>query len=484
MAFYLKKTKLKGRTYLSIDESFYSHEKHGTAHKCFKSLGSVETWIQKGIPDPIAHFQKEVDALNLEKAQAGVPKISEVSPLHYLGYFPLKVLLEKMHIQKYVDYFKLTNDFSYDLYELLSSLIYARAVHPCSKYKTFHEVLPNLYDPVHFSYDQLLHGLAFLGNDYEKFIEIFTVRTNAFFKTDTSKTYFDCTNFYFEIDREDDFRKKGPSKENKKEPIVGLGLLLDGNQIPIGMKMYPGNESEKPVLRDVIDQLKAQHNITGKTIHVADKGLNCAKIAALAARAKALNSERMVLAAPGAVDDKGTALDGMRLAAAIAGAIAAESDPALPLSGAALFGLYGVSANYNDNEIDLLIQGGVTPVESVGGEISVVRGVTTRTKTGQEEDLTWRDLSTILIVDDVIPAVRGALRSRFQRSKNTEQSRGAIRSQVVLTLENKLSREIITGYDSVRVSVDPERPSVCLVDFSFTVAHGLNQIWLTAHITI
>ena len=191
-------------------------------------------------------------------------------------------------------------------------------------------------------------------------------------------------------------------------------------------------------------------------------------VAALAARAKALNSERMVLAAPGAVDDKGTALDGVRLAAAIAGAIAAESDPALPLSGAALFGLYGVSANYNDNEIDLLIQGGVT----------------TRTKTGQEEDLTWRDLSTILIVDDVIPAVRGALRSRFQRSKNTEQSRGAIRSQVVLTLENKLSREIITGYDSVRVSVDPERPSVCLVDFSFTVAHGLNQIWLTAHITI
>lgn len=277
MAYYLKKTKLKGRTYLSIDESFYSHEKHGTAHKCFKSLGSVETWIEKGLPDPIAHFQKEVDSLNMEKAQAGVPKISQISPLLFLGYFPLKALLEKMHIQKYVDYFKLTNDFSFDLYELLSSLIFARAVHPCSKYKTFHEVLPNLYGSIHFSYDQLLHGLAFLGNDYEKFIEIFTVQTNAFFKPDTSKTYFDCTNFYFEIDKEDDFRKKGPSKENKKEPIVGLGLLLDSNQIPIGMKMYPGNESEKPLLRDVIDQLKAQHNITGKTVHVADKGLNCAK---------------------------------------------------------------------------------------------------------------------------------------------------------------------------------------------------------------
>lgn len=284
MAYYLKKTKLKGRTYLSIDESFYSHEKQGTAHKCFKSLGSVETWIEKGIPDPVLHFQKEVDALNQEKAHAGVRKISEVSPIRYLGYFPLKMLLEKMHIQKYVDYFKLTNDFTYDLYELLSSLVYARAVHPCSKYRTFQEVLPNLYTSIHYSYDQLLHGLAFLGNDYEKFVEIFTVQTNRIFKLDTSKTYFDCTNFYFEIDREDDFRKKGPSKENRKEPIIGLGLLLDSNQIPIGMKMYPGNESEKPLLRDVIDQLKTQNNITGKTIHVADKGLNCAKNIALSKR--------------------------------------------------------------------------------------------------------------------------------------------------------------------------------------------------------
>lgn len=67
MAFYLKKTKLKGRTYLSIDESFYRHEKKGTAHKCYKSLGSVETWQEKGISDPISHFQKEVDALNQKK---------------------------------------------------------------------------------------------------------------------------------------------------------------------------------------------------------------------------------------------------------------------------------------------------------------------------------------------------------------------------------------------------------------------------------
>ena len=275
MAYYLKKTKLKGRTYLSIDESFYNHEKKGTSHRCYQSLGSVETWQSKGMADPIAHFQKEVDALNRQHSKSSVRKISDHSSLLSLGYFPLKAILTKLQVKKYVDYFKLTTDFQFDLYEMLSSLIYARAVNPCSKYKTFHEVLPNLFEPIQYSYDQLMDGLAFIGNEYQKFIEIFTVQTKKFFGLDTSKTYFDCTNFYFEIDREDDFRRKGPSKEGRKEPIVGLGLLLDHDQIPIGMKMYPGNESEKPVLRDVIDQLKAQNNISGKTIHVADKGLNC-----------------------------------------------------------------------------------------------------------------------------------------------------------------------------------------------------------------
>ena len=185
--------------------------------------------------------------------------------------------MDKLKIKKYVDYFKLTNSFEFDLFELLSCLTYARIALPVSKCKTFHEVLPNVYHTYTYPYDQLLDGLSFIGNEYENFVEAFTVQLKSIYGTDTSKTYFDCTNFYFEIDREDDFRRKGPSKEFRKDPIVGLGLLLDSNQIPIGMKMYPGNESEKPVMRDVISNLKKQNNITGRTIHVADKGLNCAQ---------------------------------------------------------------------------------------------------------------------------------------------------------------------------------------------------------------
>jgi len=277
MAYFLKKATLKGRTYLSIVESFYSHEKKGAAHKSYKSLGSVETHKANGIDDPIAVFQKEVDELNQQRKSERARTISKVSPLRHLGYFPLKSILGKLGVRQYVDYFKLTTDFEFDLYELLSSLIFARSVNPCSKRRTFHEVLPVLFDSCNYSYDQLLDGLSFLGTNYRKFVEIFTAATATVYGLDTSKTYFDCTNFYFEIDREDDFRRKGPSKENRKDPIIGLGLLLDNNQIPICMEMFPGNESEKPVLRDVINSLKKRNNITGRTVHVADKGLNCAQ---------------------------------------------------------------------------------------------------------------------------------------------------------------------------------------------------------------
>ena len=187
-----------------------------------------------------------------------------------------------------------------------------------------------------------------------------------------------------------------------------------------------------------------------------------------------------MLVAPGETAQDG----GARVAAALAGAICGEADPARPFGGAILQGIGSLATRYSESEVDTLLQGGVTPVELVGGVCSVIRGVTTRTKTGEAADATWRELTTILVVDDVIPSIRASLRSRFSRTKNTAQTRGAIRSQVIVELENKLRAEIIDSYGEVEVSVYEDDPTVCLVEFSFAVAHGLNQIYLTAHITI
>ena len=207
-------------------------------------------------------------------------------------------------------------------------------------------------------------------------------------------------------------------------------------------------------------------------------------VAELVERAAGLNSERMVLVGPDALDSSGTRISGVFAAAAVAAAIAAGRDPAVPLNGTELYGLGGLAEDYSDNDIDLLVRGGVTPLASVGGVISPVRGITTRTTTGGAPDATWRELTTILVVDDVIPTVRAALRSKFSRAKNNARSRGAIRSQVIVELEKKVAAEIIDSYGEVTVTADAEDPTVCLVEFSFAVAHGLNQIYLTVHITV
>ena len=171
-------------------------------------------------------------------------------------------------------------------------------------------------------------------------------------------------------------------------------------------------------------------------------------VAQLVERAGDLNSQRVVLAAPQSTAEENA---GAQVAAAVAGAICADSDPALPLGGAILRGLPGLATQYGESDIDTLIQGGVTPLESTGGRVSVIRGVTTRTTTG---------------------------------GVATRQVRGAIRSQVILELERKKAAEIITDYGEVTAEPSADNPTVCLVTFAFNLAHGLNQIWLRAQITV
>lgn len=286
MAFFLKKSNLKKGTYLQIYESFYNHDKKETAHKSYKVLGYVDDLIASGIPDPIEYYTEVVHTMNAEvklKKEKDKTRFISSSPERNLGYFLLKNLYDDLHVSNYLNLLQSQRDFRFQISDLIEALVYARVTEPCSKSKTLQDVLPTLYNEYDLSYDQILDGVEYIGMEYEKIIEIFNHQIHQKYPVDTSVTYFDCTNFYFEIDREDDFRKKGPSKENRRDPIVGLGLLLDAHQIPIGMRMYPGNESEKPVIREIIAGLKSRNNITGRTIQVADKGLNCANniIAAL-----------------------------------------------------------------------------------------------------------------------------------------------------------------------------------------------------------
>ena len=218
---------------------------------------------------------------------------------------------------------------------------------------------------------------------------------------------------------------------------------------------------------------------------VAFLGLDFPTVQGLCSLAEDLNCERMVLlGADVRLSGEQYCGGGWLAAAAMAGVYCAQTDPALPLSGAELPGLDAVSLSLSESEIDTLVRAGVTPLEAVGGLVRVIRAVTTRTTTGDTADGTWRELSTVAIVDDVIPAVRDALRAKFLRRKNTAVTRNAIRAQAAIILDDRVRREIIESYDSLTVEAVEGDPTTCEVSFGFRVVHGLERIHLSVHILV
>ncbi len=280
MAYFLKKSKLKRGMYLQIYESFRDTRKKETAHRSIKSLGYVEDLIAEGIADPVAYFTSEVKAMNekakSEKERLKREEISDNSNKN-VGHFLLNGFFNRFNLEQEFKFLTLREGFKFDAYTLLKGLVFARVIEPCSKHKTNVEVLPSLFGNYSFSDHELYRGLDFLGQEHESIIELLNYRYAKQYKRNTENVYFDATNFYFEIDSEDELRKKGPSKENRRDPLIGMGLLLDGDQVPLAAKFFPGNESEKPVIREVISEMKKRHHITGKIVQVADKGLNSTK---------------------------------------------------------------------------------------------------------------------------------------------------------------------------------------------------------------
>ena len=139
MAYFLKKSNLNKGTYLQIYESFYDPRKKNTAHRSYKALGYVHELQEKGIEDPVAFFKDEVARLNQQLAEQRQSEkdlqISEETPEKLLGYFPLKNLNESLDVKKYIDLMQTATDFKFNVFSLLSSLIFPERSAPVQKRK-------------------------------------------------------------------------------------------------------------------------------------------------------------------------------------------------------------------------------------------------------------------------------------------------------------------------------------------------------------
>ena len=281
MAYYLRQDKKKKGIYLQMYETYWDKEKKQPRSKNIESFGYVSELISDEIPDPISYYKEYVAKKNRERiasiADETRPRAFTAQLEKNIGYFLVSSLLSELNVKETIEILASQKRFQFHLYDMIAQLIYARILYPCSKSRTASTVFPRLYHGVPVSEDQIYDGCAFIGESYKKYIELFNHCYEEHFKRDFSSVFFDCTNYYFEIDLPKEDKQKGPSKENRHEPIIGQALLLDADLVPLAMQMYPGNESEKPYIRKIIEEMKARYKVTGKTVQVADKGLNCAR---------------------------------------------------------------------------------------------------------------------------------------------------------------------------------------------------------------
>lgn len=246
-----------------------------------EAFGYVDDLIAKGIEDPVSFYSKYVDEKNSEAkaeiAEETRPRAFATLVEKNAGNFLISSLIDELEVKEVIDILATARQFQFSIYDMIKQLIISRILYPCSKTKTVSDVFPLLYDYSPMSEDQVYSGLEFIGGFYTKYIELFNLQYEKYYKRNFSTVYFDCTNYYFEIDQPKEDKQKGPSKENRHDPIIGQALLLDSDLIPIAMEMYPGNQSEKPYIRKTIESMKSRYNVRGKTVQVADKGLNCAR---------------------------------------------------------------------------------------------------------------------------------------------------------------------------------------------------------------
>lgn len=281
MAYFLRQEKKRKGTYLQMYESYWDKDKKSPRSRYIRAFGYVDDLVSDEVPDPVAFYRdyvrKENEKRAASEAEETRPRAFAAQPEKNIGHFLVHSLLTELGVKDTIDILSSQRRFQFSIYDLICQLIYARVLDPCSKSRTAANVFPRLYNGVPISEDQIYDGCAFIGGSYKKYIELFNHCYEKHYSRDFGCVFFDCTNYYFEIDLPREDKQKGPSKENRHEPIIGQALLLDADLVPLGMQMYPGNESEKPYIRRTIEEMKQRYRVSGKTVQVADKGLNCAR---------------------------------------------------------------------------------------------------------------------------------------------------------------------------------------------------------------
>lgn len=298
---YLHKLKKpNGDIYLSIKEKYHVPGK-GAREKTVKSLGYVSE-LTKTYEDPILYFSQLALEMTARKKQESSARIlidtaakmsTDTDDVKNVGYGVLKELYKQLEIDKFWNWKTRKLSIRYSVDRIFRLLVFSRILMPASKKGTFDQKDFYFEDFGDFSLDDVYHALDIICENSTALQKWIYDHSEKICARDLSVSYFDCTNYYFDIGRSDmdtlndegspvdkngntvpaRYRKRGPEKNHRPDPIVEMGLLMDRKGIPLAFDLFPGNESEKVHMRPIINRVKNQFS-DSRIIFVADRGLN------------------------------------------------------------------------------------------------------------------------------------------------------------------------------------------------------------------
>ena len=275
----LSKSKNAEQVYIT---KAYRDESGKSTSKIFKKLGSMASLLPEHDNDreKVLAWAREQAKIYTEAEKTNQLKIpiefSEGKQLIFGerstfggGYLFLQKIYHKLGLKNICSEIAARHDFQYDLSSVLCGLIYARVLAPASK-RSSYEYLGELLESPDFELHDIYRALDILDKE-SNFIQARIYEETKPDRND-SILYYDCTNFFFEIEEEKGLRKYGKSKENRPNPIVQMGMFLDGNGIPLAFTVFSGNENEQPTLIPLEERILNDFKLS-KFIVCTDAGL-------------------------------------------------------------------------------------------------------------------------------------------------------------------------------------------------------------------
>ena len=286
---FLRKSISHGKIYLSFVQG-YRDENGKVKQRTIEKLGYLDD-LKKQYNNPIEYFKNIAKDKSSEQIKEYTIKnlntkiIDDNSHSKNLGYVILKKVYDELDITSILNQKQSSLNIKYSLNDIMKLLVFSRVLYPSSKNETFNNK-DIFFEKFDFSLKDLYRSFDHFVSLKDEIVKSIWNNTKKSYKRDTSISYYDTTNYYFEISYNDEdlidengnilekgTRKKGPYKEHRKTPIIGMGLLMDKNGIPLSYDLFPGNESEKLMMRPTLKKTKRQFGIE-RTIIVADRGQN------------------------------------------------------------------------------------------------------------------------------------------------------------------------------------------------------------------